>query len=276
MFDFEKEIARCMTKYDLSREEATKIIKTPNSDLTVEELRYKYDNMELGKSFPEWITPENLMSMCYNVVKVHNYNGYYWYYNSDELAQDLFIWATIRLNKWDNHNLLKKALYDQCKTIMRDLIRRDTLNIHSTSLYEHRDAVREDERKQNDIICAAESHDTDLDIQETELIMNIDAIQDKSVRGILILGGYFIAGISNLFDLVVKLYKESNDNQKSKIYEMCKDDIGLCNALNLKYEKEANCKIAIGKIIKLFGKRSKSYLQTGLLPYLKSVGFLEV
>lgn len=137
MFDFEKAITRCVNNYNISREEAERIIKTPNEDLTVAELRYKYDNMQLGVSFPDWITPENLMSMCYSVVKTYNYNGYYWYYGADELSTDLFIWATIRLNKWDNHNLVRKALCDQCKTIMRDLIRQQHPNLVSTSLYVH-------------------------------------------------------------------------------------------------------------------------------------------
>jgi len=122
----------------------------------------------------------------------------------------------------------------------------------------------------------AESLEDDDAIKEAELVMSINEIQDKSARGILILGGYFIAGISSLFNSVIKLYKEVNDNQKSKIYEMCKDDENLCKALELQYDKDANCKVAIGKIVKLFGKRSKSYLQSSLLPYLKDVGFLEV
>ena len=279
MFDCEKAVARCITKYNLDKEEAIRIIKTPNSELPIEDLRYKYDNMCLGKSYPDWITPENLINMCYNVVKIHNYNDYYWYYTSDELAQDLFIWATIRLNKWDNHRVLKKALCDQCKTIMRDIVRRDAPNLYSVSIYENQNNNCKSDSYttySNSIICEAENHEVNSDLQNIELVMSIDSIQDRSVRGILILGGYFIAGISELFDLVVKLYNESTEGNKLKIYEMCKDDEHLCNVLNLQYDREANCKVAIGKIIKLFGKRSKSCLQSWLLPYLKDVGFLEV
>ena len=139
MFDFNKAITRCMTEYNLDREEATRIIKTPNSDLTINDLRYKYGNMQLGIAYPDWITPENLLNMCYNVVKKYNYNGYYWYYSADELAKDLFIWATIRLNKLNNYSLLKKSLCDQCKTIMRDLIRQQSPNLTSISLYKQVD-----------------------------------------------------------------------------------------------------------------------------------------
>ena len=122
----------------------------------------------------------------------------------------------------------------------------------------------------------AEELDDDYAMQEAELVMNIDSIQDKNVRGILILGGYFIAGISGLFTSVVKLYNEGNAIQKAKIYEMCKDDKQLCDVLKLQYDKEATCKVALGKIISLFGMKNRSHLQASLLPYLKKIGFIGI
>ena len=262
MFNIKKEVQRCIEKYNLSEEEATRIIKAKNSDLSIQELRYKYDNLNLGKAFPDWITPENLLSMCYGTVGAICNKAYYWYYSADELAIDLFIWANIKMARFDNHRILKKALYDQCKTIIRDINSKEAHQMHSCSF--------------NNIVI---ENDADLLKDEAgfdvcELKINIKNIADKNVQGILILGGYFIAGIIELIDLVVDLYNNSSVDRQKKLYELYKNDECVCSKLQLGYVKVDNANVPIGKILKVFKIGNKNYLYTHLLPYLTNCGFI--
>lgn len=275
MFIFENEVQRCIEKYNLSRDEATRIISGKNSDLSIQDLRYKYDNCNLGISFPDWITPENLLNMCYGVVGSICSSYYYWYYGPDEIAIDLFIWADIRLSKFENHRMLKKALCDQCKTIIRDMSYREAHQMYSMPLYTppYDDVMDGSVTKTEDVV-PLEIGCLDMQFDTAEFICNINKIADKDVRGILILGGYFLAGIVELFDLVVDLYNNSDTRCKEKIYEICKDDKGLCSKLNLKYDGTVKCKVAIGKILKIFKKREKQYLADYLLPYLAKCGLI--
>lgn len=272
MMTIEPNVVRCMEKYNLSREEAERIITTTNSELSIEDLRYKYDNMELGKSFPEWITPENLLSMCYKAVGTICNSNYYWYYGPDEIALDLYIWAVIRLNKYDNFKVLKKALHDQCKTIIRDINRKEVINISSISMSNF------EKPDEGDIALLSEVEDLRYEdkLSTSNLLLNIRNIKSSKIRGILILGGYFIANIIELADLVVDVYNTSSDLQKKKLYELCKDDKWLCDRLNLQYDNSEVCKISIGRILKIYGEQHNNFLNQELLPYLEGIGFLNV
>lgn len=205
-------INTCIEKYGLSEEEARRIVKEDNMVLTVEELRMKFDNPDLGKCYPEWLTPIEHYKMCCATVR-QMYNGNFAQIcTPEELASTLFINTSIKLNTFKNHKHLKAGLVTNAMRICRDNMRRqkywsgqsldDTVSSNSSqTVY--------------DTIVAK-----DIEKEESDCLNTVLSIKNREVREILILAGFIIGGI-NSFELEFKKILLNSDLiDRSKLIEL--------------------------------------------------------
>ena len=270
MLDYDKCIRNCMEKYGLSESEASRIVKTKDYLLNVEDLRYKYDNPNLGKEYPKWLDKNIHINMCYKVAFTYFQKRVYdcIIYDAEDVAIELYIWSLIRLSSWDSYALLKCALVCRCKTMTRDIIE---------EMKYQKNIISTEEKFSNEYIFNTVEHDYLVSnknvFDDLEFIDTIKSIKDWKTQSILVFIGYFILDLDILFDMVVDIYVKSPSNVKNKIYDICMDDKRLCNYLDLNYQEDVNCTKPIGKILKVFGNRNKhQYLENILKPCLKNMG----
>ena len=184
-----EKIYTCVSNYGLDEEEAKRIITEDDCVLSIEELRIKYNNPELGKSYPEWLTPTDHYKMCCTTVRqVYNAN-YVDICTAEELASMLFIKTSLKLNQIKNHNMLKDYIVKQSINIYRDAKRRKnywadrSLDDNATDNLEIRNRDR---------IAYV---DTESD--ERECLMMVKSIKNREIRELLILCGYIIGNIAS-------------------------------------------------------------------------------
>lgn len=269
MINIKKCIANCMSKYNLSREEATKIATTDNILLSINELRYKYDNMEIGKNYPDWITPEEHLKMCYATVWKKFNKDYFWFNDCNDVAYDLFVYSSIHLHNYTDKYQLNGLLLCRLKNLVRDYSREQDCY---SQTYDWEDEVDE-ENKNTNYSKAYQCNAISTFTSDTfELTSTINSIKNEKIKGILLVSGYFLANIQEFLDPLIDFYNNSSDIIKRKIYEVGRDDIYFCKAINREYNDVNKENITVGRILKIFGQRDKSYLQTDVLPYLKSIG----
>lgn len=272
MLDIKKCVTMCMEKYNLTEEEATRIAKTDDVYLSLQELKYKYDNPYIGTEYPEWLTPTEHLKMCYKTAKDYYSSGYSWYYGVDEVSSALYIWSSLRLHKCNDVKLLKRMLVCRCMNIARDVNRRcytmrTSLNnlIHSSS---------EDDRENEYIDLFAEE---DTALKDAELLASLKSIKDKQIREMLIMCGYFIAELDSLFNMVVDIYENSTDKEKEKLYEIFREDERLCEVIHKPYSSINRGKVAFTTIRKSLGIGiANTTLKERMKVYLGRIGFLDV
>ena len=275
MININKCVKNCVEKYGLEEKYAMYIAKTDNVLLNIQELRYKYDNANIGKNYPDWLTPEEHLKMCYSVV--HNfYNSSFYFYNSfEDIAYDLFIETSLHLNICDNKSYLYNMIVCKVKTIIRDTMQ-EFKCYYTTYDWEDDFVTYSDEDVENDYKCIKYNACSDNITDGIELAMTIQSIKDESIRGILLLCGYFIANIEELLEPLIEFYNNTSSRIKSKIYEIGKDDKRFCDRINKEIDLTNNDSVTVGRILRIFGKRNKSYIQDFIVPCLREGGIMLV
>lgn len=276
MLDVKKCVKNCIIKYGLSQEDATRIATTDNILLSIEDLRYKYDDMQIGTSYPDWITPEEHLKMCYATVCKKYYGDDTLtkdFYSIEDVAMDLFVHSAIHIHSYKDKYQLNGLLL--CK--MRNLLRDKTREV--SCYYETYDWEDENITKLNSLDTGSKynkavkygsvSKET-ADV--ATLVMTVESIKNNRVKGILLICGYFLADIQEFLQPLVAYYNTSTDLIKNKIYDLGRDDRFFCEAVNRKVDTTDKVNVTVGRVLKIFGKRDKSYLQTDLLPYLENIG----
>lgn len=210
----------------LSREEAEKLIPYGQEDyLTIEQLRIKFDNPDLGKKYPEWLQKEDHMKMCFKTAKdVWNSRDFGWFCTPEELATKLYIWSSIRLNKFNSYPHLKTGLMNATKNILRDEVTKETMKIKDEYLteeeFKERHSTTWNKKRYDDGTyisssldqCAFMEHNSDgretlhsripdsieAEEEQRSVINQIRSIRNKQVKQFLIVGGFLLANISEL------------------------------------------------------------------------------
>lgn len=125
MRNYKEFVEKCEQKYGLAEDDALRIVKADVNDLTLDELRIRYDNPDIGRDLPKWITSENLLNMCYKTayeiigVAVNRRGSNDMGYIVPDVAHSLYVYALYKMNRFDNFGILKKALCDRCKDLLR-------------------------------------------------------------------------------------------------------------------------------------------------------------
>lgn len=239
MATYKDKVNVCVNKYGLNEDEAIRIIKADNCVLTLEELRIKYDNPNLGKEYPEWLTPTDHYKMCCTTVRnVYNAN-FVNICTAEDLAHTLFVNTSLKLNTMKNHKMLKDYIVKQSMNIYRDATRRskywaprsiDDKVFYDTTLNSY------DNNKKLTFVENLKNFDTEKD--EQECLLAVKSIKNREIRELLILCGYIIGNINGfradfidivqnsdliLRDKLLELFKDIDDNDK---IDRCKADGG--------------------------------------------------
>ena len=263
-----------MNKYGLSEEEATRIATTDNILLSLDDLRYKYDNMRIGIDYPEWLTPEEHLKMCYATVWKRYNNTYFWFNSVDDVAHDLFVYSSVHLHKYSGKFQLNGLLLCRLKNLIRDYEKEKASFYENT--YDWEDEVIDAEYN-NKYKQAVKYNAVSINTNDTALlVMDIESIKNIKVKGILLICGYFLANIKEFLQPLVVYYNASTDTIKNKIYELGRDDKLFCKAIQRDVNMTNKVNVTVGRVLKIFGKRDKSYLRTELLPYLNTIGFTNI
>ena len=91
-----EKIEKYSIKYNLGKEEVTRIIKSDDCLLSIDELKIKYDNENLGL-LPEWLTEDDLINLINKVINI-NYNSIYKSWISrEDLFSELYLQAKLNL-----------------------------------------------------------------------------------------------------------------------------------------------------------------------------------
>ena len=256
-----------MEKYGLSRDDATRIATTDNEILTLDDLRYKYDDVCIGKDYPDWITPEEHLKMCYAVVWSRYNKGFFWYNSCDDVAHDLFVYSLLHINKYSNKFQLNGLLLCRLKNLIRDYARTFNSHIMMSDLEgEYEDDICSNKSPMS--MCAYIRDDKDM----AELVDTVLSIRNEKIKGILILCGYFVADIQEFLPLLVDYYNSSAQRVKDKVYDLGRDDEIFCSMISRTVDDRDKVNATVGRILRIFGYRDKNYIFTDLLPYMRSIG----
>ena len=271
MLDVKKCVKNCMDKYNLDKEEALRIATTDNILLNINELRMKYNNDKIGTDYPSWITPIEHLKMCYATVWRKYNNDFFWYNSVDDVAYDLFVYSSIRINTYRDEYHLNGLLLCRLKNLIRDYMQEQKICYNNSYDWE----VESDEDDEVKYSQAYKYNAVTNKIENTsELILTIKSIRNEKVKGILLVCGYFLANIQEFLEPLVDYYNKCSTKIQDKIYDLGRDDFYFCHAIN----KDVDCKnkdnVTVGRVLKIFGKRDKAYLTTDLLPYLKNIGIV--
>lgn len=276
MLDVKKCVKICVNKYGLSQEEATRIATTDNILLSIEDLRYKYDDMKIGTSYPDWITPEEHFKMCYATVCKKYYGDDTLtkdFYSIEDVVMDLFVHSAIHIHSYKDKYQLNGLLLCKMRNLLRDKTR-EAGCYYETYDWEDENITKSNVfdtgNKYNKAVKYGFVSKETADI--TTLVLTVESIKNDRVKGILLICGYFLADIQEFLQPLVTYYNASTDIIKNKIYDLGRDDRFFCEAIKKEVNTTDKVNVTVGRVLKIFGKRDKSYLQTDLLPYLENIG----
>lgn len=264
-------ICTCISKYGLSEKEATRIVKEDNTLLTIEELRMKFDNPNLGKKYPEWLTPIDHYKICCATVR-QMYNGNFAKIcTPEELASILFINSSIKLNTFKNHQHLKSGIVTMAMSVCRDNTRRQKY-WSSKSL--------DDTFDENDELTNYERVTVkDTEREAKECLNAVMSIKNREVREILILTGYIVGGIDSFRPAFIDVIENSDLIIQEELSKLLKDISENDRVDRIRLEDKSckfkKVKITLKSILKVFKTDldiKAARLEIG--EYLMSTGFM--
>ena len=200
-------------KYNISREEAEKIVKSPNNLLNLEELKIKSGVDHIGE-LPDWITEEQLSNIIW--AQVHSiYNKNYEYYKTwiekEDLYMQLQIDIRILIYNLQNFRELKTIIINDIKTITNTHIRRQKYFQQSLDNTVYTD---------NDVMTYADiisDNNSSIDNSDTMLLNKILNIKDTTTRHILISIAYLYCNISIFRQSYLDMLKELDEDKINKL-----------------------------------------------------------
>ena len=123
-----KKIENLVNKYNISAEHAQYVICTDEDLLSLNDLRLKYDNPDIGK-LPEWLSEEDLSLMIWKTIQQTKSKDptLFEYITDEDLYQDIQIRIRKKSNKIKNFKYLKAMISKWILTI--------TVNINRNKCY---------------------------------------------------------------------------------------------------------------------------------------------
>lgn len=201
MYKLDK-INRCKNKYGYSIEDAIRIVESEDILLNLDELRAKYDDMSIGTDYPNWISPVTHYEIVCEIVGAmyRKFSGTWETY--EDVVHLVYIKSIIRLHKNKSLIEFRITILNICKNLIRDYYI-DNKYISSECVEDMLDNFVDDYNI--------------IDTSDMEIIDAILSIKNSSVRSLLILCGYFIAGIDGLHDKVNEIYSSSNKTVQKRL-----------------------------------------------------------
>lgn len=264
-------IKTCVEKYGLTEEYAKQLVRENDMVLTVEELRMKFDNPDLGNNYPEWLTPIDHYKMCCATVK-QMYNGNFAKIcTPEELASTLFIMTSLKLNTLNSHQHLKAAIVTSAMRICRDDMRRQKY-WSNTSL----DATVDEDNK---LTAYDKIEARNIEQEELDCLDAVMSIKNREVRELLVLIGFIIGRIQIFRDACMDILHNSEYVNRDALLELLEnvinnDDIDVAK-FDDKTTKFKKTRINLASILKVYKTDldiTNVRLEIG--EYLMSTGFI--
>lgn len=198
-------------KYNLSKEEVYRILSEYEDILTLDELKIRYDNENIGV-LPEWLLDDELDSMIWNTIHQMFDTRFSSWTTKDDLHSDLQLFVRKNSNKFRNHAHLKTCLINRLKTLLDErswrgkyyensIDEEDTYSDSNSTKYKYEKFMVSDTKEQD----------------ELELVMKINSIKDEKIRNLIIVTGYLICNISCLRKDYLQLLRTSEQSIKQNL-----------------------------------------------------------
>lgn len=271
-------------KYSLPKAEIKRILSEHEDLLTLEELKIKYDNPNIGV-LPEWLSEEELDKMIWKTIHECWNDMFAIQTTKEDMYMHLQEYVRKKINLYKNHAYLKGSLVLRIRSLIDINKRRSDYFTYSL------DEVYTDENSSISIKRYKYEPSENLEeldsYKEYEICEKIKSIKDKSIQNVLIITGYLLCGIDELRGEYLQLLRNSDASIKESIKLLEDNTLYNDNLDHLKFEgikvkgvkKKRVTILDIMKALKVdkFNlKASNSSVKQELAQYLDVIGFKDL
>lgn len=207
-------------KYNLPREEVNWILKEDECMLSIEQLKIKYDNQDMG-ILPDWLHEEyeqrfTAMEEVIDSAIIVNYYKpdfkFYTWITLEELHSYFIEWCYKNIHRIKNKTMLKASIINRMITLAREHWAKFCSDRHRP-LYLDSNITKKQGEQGSTLRDLIPSHNTDF--QDAEVVSSIRSVKNKTVKTLLIVVGYLMCDIVALRKDYLDVLR-SNDKQVYK------------------------------------------------------------
>ena len=201
-------------KYNISKEEVNRILSEHEDVLTLEELKIKYDNPDIGK-LPEWLSEETLDLMIWKTVHQYWSPLFQQRMTKEELYSEHQEYIRKKINLFENVHHVKAALVKRMLFLVDEYTRKGKYFLGST-----------DEQLPADNLYGSVRYRYELPIEDTKniesdlFIEQIRNIKNKSIISLLIITGYLLCDITEFRKDYIEILRSSDEEVKMNLQKL--------------------------------------------------------
>ena len=201
-------------KYNISKEEVNRILSEHEDVLTLEELKIKYDNPDIGK-LPEWLSEETLDLMIWKTVHQYWSPLFQQRMTKEELYSEHQEYIRKKINLFENVHHVKAALVKRMLFLIDEYTRKGKYFLGST-----------DEQLPADNLYGSVRYRYELPIEDTKniesdlFIEQIRNIKNKSIKSLLIITGYLLCDITEFRKDYIEILRSSDEEVKMNLQKL--------------------------------------------------------
>ena len=201
-------------KYNISKEEVNRILSEHEDVLTLEELKIKYDNPDIGK-LPEWLSEETLDLMIWKTVHQYWSPLFQQRMTKEELYSEHQEYIRKKINLFENVHHVKAALVKRMLFLVDEYTRKGKYFLGST-----------DEQLPADNLYGSVRYRYELPIEDTKniesdlFIEQIRNIKNKSIKSLLIITGYLLCDITEFRKDYIEILRSSDEEVKMNLQNL--------------------------------------------------------
>lgn len=209
-------------KYNIPEEEVNRILSEHEDLLTIDELKIKYDNPNIGK-LPEWLTEESLELIIWKTIHQYWSPVFDNHWTKEELYMEHQEYIRKKIGLFQNHNHIKGALVNRMITLAQEQTKRNKYFIGSLD--------EQLEPENNNGVCRYkyEAVASNKSSEDMLFINSIRELKNKQVKNLLIVTGYLLCDIDEL--------------RKDYLDVLRSSDPDICNSVKLLAETIQNNEI---------------------------------
>lgn len=201
-------------KYNISKEEVNRILSEHEDVLTLEELKIKYDNPDIGK-LPEWLSEETLDLMIWKTVHQYWSPLFQQRMTKEELYSEHQEYIRKKINLFENVHHVKAVLVKRMLFLVDEYTRKGKYFLGST-----------DEQLPADNLYGSVRYRYELPIEDTKniesdlFIEQIRNIKNKSIKSLLIITGYLLCDITEFRKDYIEILRSSDEEVKMNLQKL--------------------------------------------------------
>lgn len=201
-------------KYNISKEEVNRILSEHEDVLTLEELKIKYDNPDIGK-LPEWLSEETLDLMIWKTIHQYWSPLFQQRMTKEELYSEHQEYIRKKINLFENVHHVKAALVKRMLFLVDEYTRKGKYFLGST-----------DEQLPADNLYGSVRYKYELPIEDTKniesdlFIEQIRNIKNKSIKSLLIITGYLLCDITEFRKDYIEILRSSDEEVKMNLQKL--------------------------------------------------------